>query len=160
MIGGSILYLVKTMRNCCTLSQPSGFCIYFTRNAPQRFMLSAATSMVRLERLRLRGTWLSAFRFNSLTTYIQFRKTVHREDLLLLETKKKKSFWLISRVRNAKSSKTYFMLRHQRIFGGTWMFKLSSPLCWLSKPWVNDGNTLYREERREFDAQWLYVLWI
>lgn len=39
------------------------------------------------------------------------------------------------------------------------MLKLSSLLCWLSKSWVNDGNTSHREKRKELDVQQLNFLY-
>lgn len=99
-----------------------------------------------LPRARMRSTRPCTFRFNSLnTTYIWFRKTVHREDLLLSCVcwwrKDKKNFGLISTVRNAKSTGTYFMVGHQRSLG------YSSVQAFISRSLVTYKPRVYDRER-------------
>lgn len=172
MIGGSVpsennvqlLHIITNKR----------YSISFTRNAQQRFavaqqissMLSYAICCNKHGKIRqtLAVQYLtqciSVQQSNNIHSIQENRSPWGPPALLCLSAGDEKSFWLISRVRNAKSSKTYFMVGHQRIFGGTRMLKLSSPLRWLSKLWVNDGNTSYREKGKELDVQQLYFLWI
>lgn len=87
------LYPEQTMHNCCALSQTSSSAPISPATLNNGFAVATADIQQLCGKIRQTVAVQYLTRWvNSLTTCAQFRKTILREDLLLSETKNKKSF--------------------------------------------------------------------
>lgn len=111
------------MHNCCTLSQTSSYA------SISPVTLNNGYAICSNKHGKISQTVVVQY----LTQSISVQQSITVRTPTVPHTKKSKAK---SSILHGWASKNLW---------GTQMVKLSSPLCWLSKPWVNDGNTLYKE---------------